>query len=342
MPRKSARKKAIQKKIKRVLYAFSAFVISSLFLGGFFIYKNLTRGYSAAFSSSSITPLNESLYSVAFVTVDDFENETQLIKRINFVLVDVENSKIVNYEISPFYELDMPGVYGVEPLSNMLALCGLSAKNTPEDCFDLANSSISKFFGFPVDRYVFVQANKRYIFEDLLDGELDFLGKDINFTALNSTLKTNFKLVEIFELYKFSQSLPDDRTLRVELGETYYQRPNLLDEELQDLTFSLEISNENKSIAVLNATDTSGVANVGARLLRNMGGRVVAVDNSASRLDKSILITNNPESHTAQFMQEFFNISQVLSIEEATSFTDSEIVRSDITVLIGLDFANSI
>jgi len=108
------------------------------------------------------------------------------------------------------------------------------------------------------------------------------------------------------------------------------------------VTFSGNISKENLSIAVLNGTTESGVANFGARVVRNMGGRVVAVGNAYNDHVKSLIIANDPSSNTVRLLAHALNIEDVLSIEDASDYIESEISRADMTIIVGLDLALSL
>ena len=127
-----------------------------------------------------------------------------------------------------------------------------------------------------------------------------------------------------------------------ELSNTYIENPGLLDEELLDLTFDSIISREKKSIAILNGTSISGVANYGSRLVNNIGGRVVAVGNTQNDYEKSVIISDDPTTESTQILQKIFKIENIISDFEAGKFNESEIDRSDITIIFGLDFAKSL
>ena len=105
------------------------------------------------------------------------------------------------------------------------------------------------------------------------------------------------------------------------------------------LRFDLVLSKEKKSIAVLNGTDQSGVASFGTRVIRNFGGRVVATGNTNESYEESILIVDDPTSESTRIISEIFGIKNIILYSDIRGFSESEINRSDMTIIFGLDFA---
>ena len=72
-------------------------------------------------------------------------------------------------------------------------------------------------------------------------------------------------------------------------------------------------------------------------MVSNIGGRVVAVDNTDKFYDQSVIITDDINSKTAAFLSRVFNISTIITKEESHSFIETEIDRSDVSVIFGFD-----
>jgi hypothetical protein len=155
-------------------------------------------------------------------------------------------------------------------------------------------------------------------------------------------VKTNLSLREIFDIYLFTRSLPSDRVFDKEIGVTYLENTATLDEELKDLTFDSLLSEEQKSVAILNGSDSPGVAAFGARLVENYGGRVVAIGNAAHAYEKSMIITDDTTSESTRIISNLFAIKEIVLKSEMREFSETEISRSDITIILGLDFAGSL
>ena len=131
------------------------------------------------------------------------------------------------------------------------------------------------------------------------------------------SVRTNLTLRELFDIYSFTRSLPQDRILKRNVSGTYLDNPHLLDEEFQDLTFDSTLSKEKKSIAVLNGTNVPGVAKFASRVIKNAGGRVVAVGNTKETYEESysdIIPTPRIRWYYVWLVSAFFNYIMYSSI----------------------------
>lgn len=336
----SAKAKRRQAKIKQVFAALFLLVISASFLSGLMFYKKITHEFASAFSTNSKDILSEELFTTAFIVVDDFETDPVLARKVALYIFDKGTLKLIVYEIPVDTVIDVPGRFSEEPFSNILALGSLHQKELTE-CSRLLADSIFKLLAFPVDRYILVESGGENFFRALFAGNFS-LSDERELWILKELVRTDHDVRELFGIYKFVNSLPKDRILHKEVGKTYLASPNLIDEEFMDLTFDLELSKEKKNIAVLNGSNESGVASFGARVIKNFGGRVVAVGNTRETYENSLIITDDATSESTRIMAQIFNIERIILYSEAHNFPESEINRSDITVIFGLDFATSL
>jgi hypothetical protein len=353
MPRKPARrrsskriskakKKALKReKLKKTLSVAALVIVSAVFLLSYSFYKELTSKYASAFSSSSHDILSQKIYSVVVISVDDFSADPIKVKTIDLYIFDKDTLKLIKYHIPLQTTVDVPGEYSVEPFANIFALGNLKDNNLSEGA-ELVSRSVEKLFAFPVDRYLVVEGRGEEALVSLLNGKLLLNKENFNLDELKESVKTNLSLREFFDLYNLSRSLPGDRIIEKDLSQTYLDSPSLLDEELRDLTFDTELSKEQKSLAVLNGSSSPGVAAYGSRLLENYGGRVVAVSNASKQYDKSIIITDDTMSESTRIVSRLFGIENIVLKSNLQDFSETEIDRSDITVILGLDFARSL
>jgi len=318
----------------------SLFVVSSASLSGYLFYKKITQEFASAFSTSSRDLLSKDLFTSAFVVVDNFDAEPLLVKELSLYVFDKSTLKTIVYEIPADIVIDAPGRFSEEPLCNILALGTLDNGDVVEGGQIMAQS-IFKLFAFPVDRYILVESEAENAVKSLYNGRLSF-SSNTDFLLLKEMISTDHSLRELFDIYKFTSSLPQDRIFSTQIGETYLNNPSLLDEELMDLTFDLVLSKEKKSIAVLNGTDQPGVASFGTRVIRNFGGRVVATGNTKENYENSILIVDDATSESTRIISEIFGVKNIILYSDIKGFSESEVSRSDITIILGLDFAGSL
>ncbi len=337
--RKSAseKKKIRQTQIKQILVVASLFLMSGVFLSGYLFYKKITQEYASAFSVSSRDILSNDLFTTVFIAVDDFEAEPLLVKELSLYVFDRSTLKTVIYEIPVDVVIDVPGRFSEEPLSNVLAL-SMMGNGTLTEGGQIMSQSVFKLLAFPVDRYILVESGAESATKSLFSGKLE-VTSNADLIKLKEMISTDLSLRELFNIYKFTSSLPQDRILHTQIGETYLSNPSILDEELMDLTFDLALSREKKSIAVLNGSDEPGVANFGTRVIRNFGGRVVATGNTDESYENSLLIVDDPTSESTRIISEIFGINNIILYSDIEGFSESEINRSDITIILGLDFA---
>ncbi|MBP7928074.1 LytR C-terminal domain-containing protein, partial [Patescibacteria group bacterium] len=257
-------------------------------------------------------------------------------KRVDYFLVDATSQKIIKYSVPVDIIEDAPGKYGAEPISNLLAL-GMLEDGDFGSGISLLNNSLFRMFGFPVDRYLVVEEDMMVVVDDIFQNNIDITGLNIREAFLSS--KTNLAINELWSFYKFFISLPQDRFITKTITQSYLENLSLLDEELLDITFDSTVSRQKLSFAVLNGTNYAGVANFGSRVIKNLGGRVVATGNAKKIYEKSMIVAQDPNSESVRRVSHAFDIEDVIDYEAGRALNENEILRSDITIIIGLDFA---
>lgn len=315
-------------------------VVSSLFLTSYLVYKKINKEFASAFSVSSVDLISNEIFSSAFIVVEDFEKEPPKVKELYLYIFDKSTLKTIIYEIPVDLTVDAPGRFTEEPFSNILALGNMETGGLEQGA-QIMTRSIFKLLAFPVDRYVLVEEGAKDNMEAVFRGRLKIVSYT-DLVGLKSKVRTDHSLKELINIYKFSNSLPEDRFLDTVIGDTHISTPSILDEELMDITFDSVLSQEKKSIAVLNGTDEPGVAGFGSRVIRNLGGRVVATANTNEDYDESILIADDLTAESTRIVAQIFNIKNTILYSNIKGFDENEINRSDITIILGLDFAGSL
>jgi hypothetical protein len=339
MKRRPARKiitRPTRRIIARVGVVLLAFLISATFLGIYSLYKYVNQTFASAFSATD-SLLEDNIPTVSYIVVEDFSADPVIVEKVNYIIFDKNTKKVTIYDLPTNHDFDIPGKFGKEDLSKMFALGGLNSEVPLEAGARTLSRSIFKLFGFKADKYILVSSKHGVLFDDLwkTGGFLNLL-KVGRLTNLEGAFLTNMNLKEIHNLLDFIASLPRDRIVD-DTAPLCFCDTQYFDELIREATLESEVSLEKKNIAVLNGTNYSGLASFGARVVRNIGGRVIAIDNTERFYDNSYIVADDINSKTVKFLSDVFKINNIIQKEQSHSFTENEIDRSDVVVIFGFD-----
>lgn len=333
-------KKSFSATSKSIKYAviLLIFFTSLISLAAVFAYKTFTQKYSLAYSPDSYNISDQDIFTVMFVSVDNFSSELITAQQISMLIFDKNTKKVIVYTISPYLSIDVPGKFDTENFSKILAL---GSMNDESGGVDLMKKTLTKTFGFKVDKYILADKKLREDFNNFLETSDFELSISIeNFEKFRESLKTDMTFRELYDVYSFINSLPSDRVVIKEISEKDLSATDNLDEEIREVTLESKISLERKTVAVLNGSEVPGAAAFGARAVENLGGRVVASGNASQTYEKSMLIVDDLTSETVKNIKQVFDIEEVLVKGTAFSIYESEISRVDVTLILGVDSAD--
>ena len=329
--------------VSRYLTVFALFSISFVFLFSYVAFRKLTSPFVSAFSTTSYDLRNEEIFTTVMYSVEDLNSQQLVINNINVLFFDTSSNKIVSFRIPTTFESDVPGKYAKEPLSKLLAL-GMSVNNDDLDkAITLSNTALANLIAYPIDRYIIVDRELSSDFEEFFLKGNPTLAFNIDFlNALKYSMKTNLTTQEMYFLYKFTSMLPQDRFLVNSVSGLDEPVKQGIDADITDLTFDSEVALEKKSIAVLNGTAISGMAGFSSRVINNLGGRVISVDTTSELQEESILIVDDKTSATTRNILKFFKVKNVFYKSEISDIYVSEMDRSDVVLILGIDIVNSL
>lgn len=168
-----------------------------------------------------------------------------------------------------------------------------------------------------------------------VDGELISKNQDFNYSKLfQSLLKTSFSfdaefrnltVIDTLRLAIFAKSIPSGS-----LFERTISKDNSQSENTSIIQFSFKdptIKEENKSIEIINATDTFGLGTRLATLISNMSGNVILV-NSKELQKKSKILYSGEKNYTVKRLSTYLNFPIFKSQNRGVA---------DITIIIGED-----
>lgn len=259
----------------------------------------------------------------------------------------------------PDIYIDVPYNFGRWPMRSIYDL-GQSEK--PPIGAILLKDSISKSFQLLADGYLIFNDNAKSL-PDLIKGERGSLLPGID---VLSKAKTDLNLVEFFKIWWAIKEVRSDKIQTIDLEKSDLtqwlllpdgSRVIALDEikldQFEDGLFSTEkIKKEGLSIGLFNATDFPGLAEKAAKILTNMGGRVIFTSNAPEKVNKSSILAK--QSYSTNYFSKMLNLycpQQESSnfwhkiplfgsnktrdcVSDNVSFDTS---RADITIILGED-----
>jgi hypothetical protein len=336
------RKTILNRKSKKVLLRVGLvsllFIFSALFLVGLTTLSYLKKSFVSALSpSSSVSILEDQLTTTAYVVVNRLDREGVVIEKADFLVFDKNNKKILSYNLPLGTPFNMPGSYGPENLSKAIMVGTLKNGSTLLDGMSYLRDVYTKIFGFKIDSFILVDKANSALFDDLLGNGsyLDIL-RFREMADMRGHMLTDLTLNEFYSLFSFIKSLPNERIIYKNLTVGDLDDSSVIDSELGDLTSEYELAKEGKSVSVLNGTEIPGMAIIGSRIIGNLGGRVVAVDNTKQTYSNSMIVSDDVSSFTTKTLSRVFGITNVIKKGDKNVF-ENEVDRSDVVVIIGFD-----
>ena len=319
------------------------FLTAFIFLAGYSIYKYLNQAFASASSPSSYSISDNKIISLSFIEVESITADPVILKGLKYIVFDKNDEKISIFDLPLNLKVDMTGKFGEEEISKVFALGALNSTNITEDGIKTVNNTVMRIFGYSIDRYILVNEGSAETLLNSFSGR--GLSEILNLQVASDLKKytvSNLSITEYYSLVKFSGGLVKDRISTYSVTQQDIDDSGNLDSQITDMNFDGDVAGEELSVSLLNGTDYSGGALFGARLVTNSGGRVVAASNASSRYDVSYIITDVRDSATLSYLSRVLGINNIISKEDAQKFNENEVDRSDITVIVGFDTADSL
>ncbi len=330
--------KQVRVVVQKYLAVFLLFSVSFISLFGYLSFKKLTSPFVSAYSTSSYDIRSQDIFVIGFYEIDDLTSSTPIITRSVISVFDTTGSKVLHLDISSEYEIDVAGRYVKESFSKILGLSMSVKNNDLDEGISMLNDTVSSYLGYDIDKYVLVDKKLSHYYTDVFfDMNPSALVDLASMKNLDTFLKTNMNFHEFYYSYKFISTLSKDQ-IETKIIDTNSNSDNT-DAYIRGLTFDSQVAYEKKSVAILNGTALPGVANFGARVVENYGGRIVGIDNASKSYERSVLIVDDKSSHTANVIKNFFGDVEVVEKNSVEQVYDSEFIRADIVLIIGLDIA---
>ncbi len=252
--------------------------------------------------------------------------------------------------------LDVPLGYGLWPARSVYDL-GQAEK--PIFGAKLLKETLSNTLGIGIDGYLILNNDLATI--SLSEEVKDLKDNPVEIFNLLGNSKTDLSLQELSGLMMALRNVRTDKITEVDLGSSNLTTSRLLSDGTRGLAFDqlqvdefmqtkltdALIKNEELNVGIYNATDHPGLAEKAARLIGNMGGRVVFTTNSKEKLQQSIVLGNPSYTEvrlssvfapqclkSTPIYQKFFTKDDPCSCKSCNADTS----RADVNVFLGESF----
>lgn len=266
----------------------------------------------------------------------------------NLLLIEVSD---VNQAAPPTRYL---GVASLNPTQEGFAIVSLpNDYRNLRDLYGLGNlsgegeglariaSTVASLLGVPIDGYLLVGSEgieqSRGLFPRAVQVK-DF----IQLTSIpripavwgiaRENLRTDLSVAEVGRILWYLFSIRSDKIGQIELTKELLDAPSTLDRRISPIFRDEKLVAEHLKIQVLNGTGEPGLATASARVIRNIGGEVVRVDNFERQdLVKGYLLMESSGSYTAKRLAQIFGVS-----DSRPPRTGAE-ARANITLILGAE-----
>ncbi len=205
----------------------------------------------------------------------------------------------------------------------------------------LYRKTLEENLGIPINSYIINQKSKDSFEKKIADLRQNPL-ENINFLE---QIKTDLSFLEYWKLFWQIRGVRFDRVKILDLGQSDLTSwiilrdgtrvisidQDELDNFIQKYFADSKIKDAGLSIGIYNTTLHPGLAEKAARIIENMGGRVVFTANSKSHLDQSIIVGGKSYTNNV--------LTQVFIPQKQTSLpTGLDSSRADINLFLGEDY----
>lgn len=250
------------------------------------------------------------------------------------------NKSLTIFKFPKDLDLDVPYSFGRWPVRSIFDL-GQAEK--PPIGAKLLKDSIDTTFNILSDGYLVFNDSSTNL-PNLIESERKNILPGID---LLSKTKTDLGLTEFLQIWWAIKEVRTDKINSIDLATTDLtkwlllpdgSRAIIMDQVKLDMFEEGRFENENikkegLSIGILNATDFPGLAEQAAKILTNLGGRVVFTSNAPDKIGKSTILAK--KSYSTDYFSKMLHLDCRSSCSAEDSSLDTS--RADITITLGED-----
>lgn len=321
-------KNKVKKKTKLALIVLGIIMLV-IFAG------NLVRFTQTLFSPWKLYPV----YAKGYIWNGEFNINLVVKKNFSVYVVSYnpKEKKLILLNIPETVLVEVPGGFGKWQLRSVY---NLGESDKKGDGLAFLKQAVSTLLGIPVDGFLETEN-----LDELLQRNLF-----ISFIQIPS-IKTDLTLWELIKFKIGASQVRFDKVERLDLLQVL-DKGNLADGtqiyiadpvKVDSISASFAdpvIKSEHKTIAIFNATEKGGLAQIASRIISNMGGNVIIVSNASQIQDASFV--SGEESVTLERMKQLFNLNCKANREECDKIKSKDEdyeSRAQINIILGKDFA---
>lgn len=258
-------------------------------------------------------------------------------QKVALLIFNPSQNKVMVLNIPDNSYLPVSGNHGSWMLSSIY---GLGQSENPLSGNKLLVNSVSYFLGLPIDGYI-NQTDSKSLVEDVRQNPFKVI-------TLSQKLESNLNKSELFRLLWGISRVRFDKVLEVDLDK--YLTTTLLADGSQVLTadpvqidslaknfYDGSIVEGRLEVAIVNATNYPGLAQRGARMVKNIGGNVVITTTSEVKSNNTRVL--GKEGRALNRLAQIFNSACLNNPKCDIMDLGLQIQnRADIIIVLGEDF----
>ncbi len=343
----------LAKAVRVVKVAVLAIMLTLLLLGAttvFSFYKFFKVPFASSLDAPSVALSLDKPFTIAVIILEDRFDKASKVAQLYYIVVDPKETEIEVFDVPVSLQLSFPGSIGNLEVSKAFAYGELSGERGGRK---MVESALEKIFAKKADRYIFSDLNglKR-------ESRLQSLGDFKNLSSFVSirnvpeiiqgvsmfreNFESNLLPKELLWLLGFSRKLTPSSFMQNPLVSEDLMHPYELDKKISQRFADEKILAEQKRIVILNGADVTGLGSFVARQVNNIGVLVSEVNNAAKVYEKSIIIYDDVESKTVKEIMYQTGITNIALRESVGSEYLGEGGGADITIIVGIDYYNSL
>lgn len=321
-----------KKRFQQVKIALTIIIGVVLVGGTIYLWNFFARPFASAGSTfqgnvswDSQAPLN-----LMFLEVADVDEQTSPTRKLGVLAFNPTQGS--------FAVVNVPVKY--DKFGDLYGLGNLSDK---KDGLRVVGNNLKKVLGVPIDGYVLVgedgirELGELFAHPDGLEDVLKF-SNILQFPKVwniaRESLRTDLDIKEIAQVLWYLIQVRSDKVVHLNLGAKLLGDPDTLDKKLSLFFRDERLATEHLKIQVLNGSGLPGLAGDSARIIQNIGGEVIRVDNFERQdLVKGYLVLESSGSYTAR------RLAHIFSVPDSRPPRSGSEARANVTLILGKENA---